>query len=100
MRRRMLESSVVIGGPPGESPAELIARTVKNRATHRTRDEVAKTLSDWSVADIVTGEYRGRFLIELTQNARDALLERSPGTRDGTLLVRLTQEPALIVANV
>lgn len=90
----------MIDRPFDESPEELINRTVLDRATHRSRDSVAKTLSDWSVADLVTGEYRGRFLIELVQNARDALLERSPGTRDGTLLVRLTAEPALVVANV
>jgi hypothetical protein len=90
----------VTGRPLGESPADLISRTVQDRATHRTRDQVAKTLSDWSVADLVAGEYHGRFLIELIQNARDALLERSPATRDGTLLVRLTKDPALIVANV
>jgi len=47
----------------------------------------------------VTGEYHGRFLIELLQNARDALLETDPETRGGVVRVRLTDEPALLVCN-
>jgi len=87
---------------PPQTRAEIIAAiedTVRRRARHEVLDDVTKTLSDWNVADIVAGEYHGRFLIELIQNARDAFLERSPGATDGVVRVRLTREPALVVAN-
>ena len=75
-----------------------IKDTVDRRARHEVLDDVTKTLSDWNVADIVAGEYHGRFLIELLQNARDAFLE-VPDAKDGVVRVRLTSEPALVVAN-
>jgi hypothetical protein len=93
---------------PQTKIAREIRRTVLRRARHRVLDDVTKTLSDWSVADIVAGEYHERFLVELIQNARDAFLEQAndatdgiaPKDRtDGILRVRLTDEPALTVAN-
>jgi hypothetical protein len=62
------------------SPRDLVIETVAKRATHTDLDQVTDTLSNWSTERIVTGEYHGRFLIELLQNARDALLESKPGT--------------------
>ena len=81
----------------GLSPRDLVVATVTKRATHTDLDQVTDTLSNWSTERIVTGEYHGRFLIELLQNARDALLEADPGTRDGVVRIRLTDEPALVV---
>ncbi|MBA2719004.1 MAG: hypothetical protein H0U52_07160 [Chloroflexi bacterium] len=79
--------------------ADEIRETVEDRARHEKLDDVTRTLSDWSVATIVTGEYHGRFLIELLQNSRDALREARPDARDGTVRIRLTAEPTLVVAN-
>lgn len=81
------------------SPRDLVIETVLKRATHTDLDQVTDTLSNWSTERIVTGEYHGRFLIELLQNARDAFLEASPDARDGLVQIRLTEEPALVVAN-
>lgn len=82
-----------------ETPADRIRSRVERRATHRDAEDVSKTLSDWSVAQLVASEYHGRFLIELLQNARDAFLEAWPGSADGEVRIRLTSEPALLVAN-
>lgn len=81
------------------SPRDLVTETVTRRATHTELDQVTDTLSLWSAERIVTGEYHGRFLIELLQNARDALLADDPAARSGTVRIRLTDQPALVVCN-
>lgn len=82
---------------------DVVGRTIRERvvrrATHHDVEDVSKTVSDWSVAQIVTQEYHGRFILELLQNARDAFLEASPGRTDGKVRITLTSEPALVVAN-
>lgn len=78
---------------------ELIERTVRRRATHETRDDVGDTRSYANMERTLKREYWGRFLIELLQNARDAWNLGHPDATDGVVLVRLTNEPALIVAN-
>ena len=79
-------------------PGERLRKVVAERATHRDKDKVGDTRSFGNMEQTLVREYWGRFLIELIQNARDAWLDekRSGGAR---LIVRLTSDPALVVAN-
>lgn len=81
------------------TPRQLIESTVRIRATHRTKDEVGDTRSFGNMEQTLTREYWGRFLMELVQNARDAWLAAGRPEAGSTLLVRLTDEPALVVGN-
>ena len=90
--------------PRSDTPAaaharELIDETVRRRATHETRDQVGDTRSYANMERTLKREYWGRFLIELLQNARDAWNSTHADATDGVVLVRLTSEPALIIAN-
>lgn len=90
--------------PRSDTPAaaharDLIEQTVRRRATHETRDQVGDTRSYANMERTLKREYWGRFLIELLQNARDAWNSNHADATDGVVLVRLTSEPALIVAN-
>lgn len=76
---------------------ELIERTVRRRATHETRDDVGDTRSYANMEQTLKREYWGRFLIELLQNARDAWNLGHPDATDGVVLVRLTNEPVLVM---
>jgi hypothetical protein len=80
-------------------PGSRIRRVVAKRATHRDKDEVGDTRSLGNIERTLVREYWGRFLIELIQNARDAWLEANPGQRGGRLIIQLTTDPALVVAN-
>lgn len=81
------------------SAAARIKQAIERRAIHRDAEDASRTLSDWAASQLVSSEYHGRFLIELLQNARDAYLETKPIEPKGVVRIRLTQEPALIVAN-
>ena len=77
----------------------LIASEVGARASHRTADEVRKTLSLANAERMFGYEYHGRFLVELLQNAADAW---GPPAGDGErsrVEIVLTEGPALLVAN-
>ncbi len=84
---------------PSNPVAVRIQERIERRATHRDAEDASRTLSDWAASELVSSEYHGRFLIELLQNARDAYLERRPPEPKGVVRVRLTAEPALLVAN-
>ena len=80
-------------------PGGEIRREVIERATHVRKHQVSDTRSFGNMERTLVREYWGRFLIELIQNARDASLEATANQRGGRLIIRLTDDPALVVAN-
>lgn len=79
---------------------ELLEREVAARAEHKTPESVRTTCSFARAERLLSGEYHGRFLIELLQNAADAWRKdpRSVSSRS-RVHVLVTSEPALVVAN-
>lgn len=73
---------------------------VEARLEHRTAESVRTTCSFARAERLLGGEYHGRFLIELLQNAADAWRKdpRAETSRSRVKVI-LTEEPALIVAN-
>lgn len=80
---------------------ELLEREVEARVEHKTAESVRTTCSFARAERLLGGEYHGRFLIELLQNAADAWRNdpRSVGGRRSRVHVLVTSEPALLVAN-
>lgn len=79
---------------------ELLEREVAARAEHKSMESVRTTCSFARAERLLGGEYHGRFLIELLQNAADAWRNdpRAERARSRVAVV-VTQGPALIVAN-
>ena len=81
------------------NPRAYLEAVVDERAAHDTVEAVRTTCSLARAERLIGQEYHGRFLIELLQNAADA--SRNTNTRSGRsrVLVRITEESALLVAN-
>lgn len=90
---------------PRLAPEDLIRTIVDERATHRSPDDVADTLSFARADGLIGREYHGRFLIELLQNAADAWRgDQRSAERGARVAIVLdpgsgTDGPALLVAN-
>lgn len=82
------------------TPRELILSTVAGRKRFQSKDDFLTTLSLANADHIFGGDYHGRFLIELLQNAADAWRQGSfpRETTDITIVIE-AEEPALVVAN-
>jgi hypothetical protein len=84
-------------------PAQLkFKREIEERTLYKMRsylDEIANDTSDYrSIKNLtreVTHQYKGRFLIELLQNAHDALKERPAHKSDGRIHLVLSRAPGL-----
>ncbi len=85
----------------GDAGRALLEREVRERAEHRTAEQVRTTASFARAERLLGGEYHGRFLIELLQNAADAWRndERSADGAGSRVHVLISPGPALVVAN-
>lgn len=72
---------------------------VADRACHRTAEDVRTTCSFARAERLLGREYHGRFLIELLQNAADATRSSDTAFERSGVVVRITEGPALLVAN-
>lgn len=85
---------------PTLSAREYLANEVALRASHLTAEQVRTTCSFARAERLLGREYHGRFLIELLQNAADAWRnDPRSATARSQAVVRITNEPALLVAN-
>ncbi len=79
---------------------QYLAIEVALRANHATAEQVRTTCSFARAERLLGREYHGRFLIELLQNAADAWRnDPRSATARSKAVVRITNEPALLVAN-
>ena len=78
---------------------DYLETEVAGRARHATSEEVRTTCSLARAERLIGREYHGRFLIELLQNAADASRRIDAGSGRSRIVVRITEGPALLVAN-
>ncbi len=78
---------------------DYLETEVAGRARHATSEEVRTTCSLARAERLIGQEYHGRFLIELLQNAADTSRNMDGRPGRSRLLVRISEGPALLVAN-
>ena len=76
-----------------------IASEVERRAARGSKGAVAELVALANAEDQFRRDYHDRFLIELIQNARDAWVAANGDSPAGSLLIQLTDKPALIVTD-
>ena len=82
-----------------DSPRSNLESEIEARATHTSAEHVRTTCSFARAERLLGREYHGRFLIELLQNAADASRGPAGGLARSRVVVRITDGPALLVAN-
>jgi hypothetical protein len=81
------------------STRDYLEAEVAERARHLTAEHVRTTCSFARAERLLGREYHGRFLIELLQNAADASQSAATASGRSRVVVRITEGPALLVAN-
>lgn len=82
-----------------DSPRFDLEREIEARAHHTSAEHVRTTCSFARAERLLGREYHGRFLIELLQNAADASRSRDRASDRSGVVVRITEGPALLIAN-
>ena len=82
-----------------DSPRLYLETEIKDRASHTSAEHVRTTCSFARAERLFGREYHGRFLIELLQNAADASRGTDGVRGRSSVIVQITEEPALLVAN-
>lgn len=80
-------------------PRVYLEDEVRNRIGHRNAEDVRSTCSFARAERLLGQEYHGRFLIELLQNAADAFRGVGSASERSHVEIRITDGPALLVAN-
>jgi hypothetical protein len=78
---------------------KYLENEVAERSAHSTAEDVRITCSFARAEKLLGREYHGRFLIELLQNAADASRGADESSKGSRVAVRITEGPALLVAN-
>ena len=76
-----------------------LEREIAARASHESAEHVRTTCSFARAERLLGREYHGRFLIELLQNAADASRSFDGKSARSSVVVRIAEGPALLVAN-